>query len=198
MVRPKKLPTVLTEDEQERLLRQPNPRYPTGERNRTLLNLMLNTGLRLAEVTALTWREVDLTTGKLMVRQGKGAKGDRTLWVAEADTNRLRRWRERQAKECGQCEHIFSTLEGKPLGHRYVQRMVARYAAKAGIEKNVSPHMLRHSFATDLYRETNKIRLVQKVLGRSDLSTTMIYTHIHDPEVEEALKSFRQPTAVAV
>lgn len=74
MVSPKKLPVVLTEDEQERLLQQPNPRYPTGERNQTMLNLMLNTGLRLAEVTALKWRDLDLTTGKLMVRQGKGAK----------------------------------------------------------------------------------------------------------------------------
>ena len=75
MVTPKKLPVVLTEDEQERLLEQPNPRYPTGERNGTMLNLMLNTGLRLAEVTALKWRDLNLTTGKLMVRQGKGAKG---------------------------------------------------------------------------------------------------------------------------
>ncbi|MCK4600395.1 tyrosine-type recombinase/integrase [Candidatus Bipolaricaulota bacterium] len=64
------------------------------------------------------------------------------------------------------------------------------------IDKDVSPHTLRHSFATDLYRETSKIRLVQKVLGHSDLSTTMIYTHIHDPEVEEALKSFRLPASV--
>ena len=78
------------------------------------------------------------------------------------------------------------------------QRMVVRYAKKADINKNVSPHTLRHSFATDLYRETSKIRLVQKVLGHSDLSTTMVYTHIHDPEVEDALKSFRQAAAVAV
>ena len=195
MATPKKLPTVLTEDEQARLLKQPNRRYPTGERNQTMLHLMLNTGLRLAEVTALKWSDVDLTTGKLMVREGKGAK-DRTLWIAEVDIDRLRSWRERQAKEVGACDHAFTTLEGKPLDHRYVQRMVKRYAAKAGIAKNVSPHTLRHSFATDLYRETSKIRLVQKVLGHSDLSTTMIYTHIHDPEVEEALKSFRQPAAV--
>ena len=196
MARPKKLPTVLTEDEQARLLEQPNPRYPTGERNGTMLRLMLNTGLRLAEVTALKWRDIDLTTGKLMVRQGKGAK-DRTLWVGESDIDRLRSWRERQAALCGQCEYVFTTLQGKPLGHRYVQRMVKRYAAKAGINKNVSPHTLRHSFATDLYRETGKIRLVQKVLGHADLSTTMIYTHIFDEEVETALKSFRQPATVA-
>jgi len=197
MTRAKKLPTVLTEDEQARLLSQPTPRYPTGERNRTMLRLMLNTGLRLAEVTALKWRDLDLTTGKLMVRQGKGRK-DRTLWVAEADIDSLRHLRERQAKECGKCDCVFTTLEGKPLGHRYVQRMIARYARKAGIEKRITPHTLRHSFATDLYRETSKIRLVQKVLGHSDLSTTMIYTHIHDPEVEDALKSFRQAKAVAV
>jgi len=198
MATPKKLPTVLIKDEQARLLEQPNPRYPTGERNRTMLHLMLNIGLRLAEVTALKWRDIDLTTGKLMVRQGKGAK-DRTLWVAEADIDRLRSWRECQAAECGgTAKHVFTTLEGKPLDHRYVQRMVKRYAAKAAIAKNVSPHTLRHSFATDLYRETSKIRLVQKVLGHSDLSTTMIYTHVHDPEVEEALKSFRQATAVAM
>ena len=196
MARPKKLPTVLTEDEQARLLAQPNPRYPTGERNGTMLRLMLNTGLRLAEVTALRWRDIDLTTGKLMVRQGKGAK-DRTLWVGEGDIERLRGWRERQAALCGQCEYVFTTLQGKPLGHRYVQRMVKRYAAKAGINKNVSPHTLRHTFATDLYRETGKIRLVQKVLGHADLSTTMIYTHIFDEEVETALKSFRQPATVA-
>jgi integrase/recombinase XerD len=197
MARPKKLPTVLTEDEQELLLEQANPRYPTGERNQTMLRLMLNTGLRLAEVTALKWRDIDLTTGKLMVRQGKESK-DRTLWVAEADIDRLRSWRERQAAACDPCEHAFTTLKGKALGHRYVQRMVKRYAAKAGIDKNISPHTLRHSFATDLYRETSKIRLVQKVLGHSDLSTTMIYTHIFDEEVENALKSFRQAAAVAV
>jgi len=76
--------------------------------------------------------------------------------------------------------------------------MAKRYAAKAGIEKNVHPHTLRHSFATDLYRETSKIRLVQKALGHSDLSTTMIYTHIFDGELEDALKSFRQAAAVTV
>jgi len=116
--------------------------------------------------------------------------------VAEGNIDRLRSWRERQATQCGRCEHAFTTLQGQPLGHRYVQRMVKRYAAKARIDKNISPHTLRHSFATDLYRETSKIRLVQEVLGHSDLSTTMIYTHIFDEEAESALKSFRQATAI--
>jgi len=76
--------------------------------------------------------------------------------------------------------------------------MVKRLAAKVGIQKSVHPHTLRHSFATDLYRETSKIRLVQKALGHSDLSTTMIYTHIFDEEVESALKSVHAPLTVAL
>jgi len=69
--------------------------------------------------------------------------------------------------------------------------MVKRYAAKAGIEKDVHPHTLRHTFATDLYRETTNIRLTQKALGHANLSTTQIYTHVVDEELEGALKSFR-------
>jgi len=77
------------ETEQEALLAQPNPCYPTGKRNRPHLRLMLDTGPRLSEATALRWRDIDLTTGKLMVRQGKGAK-DRTLWIGDEDLTMLR------------------------------------------------------------------------------------------------------------
>jgi len=156
---------------------------------------MLDTGLRLSEACSLKWNDIDLNTGKLMVRQGKGHK-DRSLWIGEEDLELLRTWRERQAKDVtGNPAHIFTTLAGKEVSPRYVQAMVARLAAKAGIQKNVHPHTLRHSFATDLYRETSKIRLVQKALGHADLSTTMIYTHVFDEELEDALKSFRQPAA---
>jgi len=187
----RKIPEVLTAEEQAALLREPNPRYPTGERNRLMLSVMLNTGLRLSEATGLRWREVDLNSGKLIVRQGKGAK-DRTLWVGERDLGLLRHWRERQAKVVpGAPSHVFTTLDGKPVSNRYVQEMVKRYATKAGIDKDVHPHMLRHTFATDLYRETTNIRLTQKALGHANLSTTQIYTHIIDEELEEALKSFR-------
>ncbi len=190
MTRQKKLPVVLSEDERERLLQQPSKRYPTGERNLAMIHLMLNVGLRLSEATALRWRDLDLLTGKLLVKEGKGAK-DRTLWIGEADIERLGAWRIRQATLC-QAEHVFSTLKGTRISNRYVQAMLGRYVKRAGIEKRVSPHTLRHTFATDLYAETLKIRLVQKALGHSDLSTTMIYTHVFDPEVEDALKSFRK------
>ncbi len=191
----RRLPVVLTETEQTALLAQPNPRYITGERNRILLRVFLNAGLRLAEAVRLRWRDLDLNSGKLVVREGKGAK-DQTLWVSEEDLELLQGWRERQAQKAeARCEHVFTSVSkgtvGRPINRRYVQEMVKRYAKKAGIAKDISPHTLRHTFATDLYRQTKNIRLVQKALGHADLSTTMIYTHIVDEELEGAMKGFR-------
>jgi integrase/recombinase XerD len=130
-----------------------------------------------------------------MVRQGKGAK-DRTLWTGEENLAALAEWRERQAHDTRRSEIVFATKEGGNLDPRYVQRMVKRYAAKAGIEKDVHPHTLRHTFATDLYRQTTNIRITQKALGHANLATTQIYTHIVDEELEGALKSFRQPAPI--
>jgi len=187
----RKIPEVLTGEEQRALIDQFNKRYPSSHRNKTMIQLMLDTGLRLAEACALRWKDANLTSGKLMVREGKGAK-DRTLWIAEGWLERLGEWKERQIEWLGgKPDHIFTTRSGDPVSHRYVQKMVKNYSRKAGIDKNVHPHTLRHTFATDLYRETGKIRIVQKALGHEDLSTTMIYTHIVDDELEDALKSFR-------
>ena len=192
----RKIPEILTAAEQKALLAQPNPRYPTGERNQVMLRLMLDTGLRLSEAIHLQWRHIDLNSGKVMVREGKGKK-DRTLWTGEENLEQLKRWRERQTSVVGQpCEPIFTTLKGGKLDPRYIQRMVKRYAVKAGIQKDIHPHTLRHSFATDIYRDTSNIRLTQKALGHSNLTTTMIYCHIVDEELEDALKLFRKADRV--
>jgi len=114
----RRIPEVLTPTEQKALLAQPNPRYPTGERNRVLLQVMLDTGLRLSEAIHLKWRHVNLMTGQLLVREGKGHK-DRVLWLGEPDLEALRHWRERQAQVVGHApEWVFTTLEGKPLQPR--------------------------------------------------------------------------------
>jgi len=195
---PFRIPEVLTPDEQHALLRTPNGRYPTGQRNHLLLKLMLDTGLRLSETVNLQWKDLDLNTGKLTVRQGKGKK-DRTLWVGEDTLKLLRKWRERQARDVkGSPGHVFTTLDGKSVSPRYVQQMVKRCAARAGIAKDIHPHTLRHSFATDLYRQTKDIRLTQKALGHANLATTQIYTHLVDEDLEAALKSFRKAEAVGV
>lgn len=167
-----RVPTVLNRSKQAALLHQPNPRYPTGERNRPLLRVMRTTGLRLSEALKLRWRDIDLNTGRVHVRQGKGAK-DRILWRGEDDLEQLQHWRQRQAEEIGHApEHLFTTLDGKRLQAPYVQALVMRLAEKVGIEKNVSPHTLRHSFATDLLRETNNLELVRRALGHANLQTT--------------------------
>lgn len=185
--KPRKLPEVLTEEEQKALLKQPNPRYPTGLRNLCLMRVMLDVGLRASEVLHLTTRDVDWMSGKLFVRQGKGKK-DRVVWLNEDGLELLRRWKEKRPM---QGELLFSTLKGGPIRDNYLRAMVKRYSQKAEISKDVHPHMLRHSFASDLYRESKNIRLVQKALGHADLSTTMIYTHVVDEELEEAMKGFR-------
>lgn len=185
--RGRKLPDVLTEAERLVLLKQPNRRAPTGLRNLCMIRLMLNAGLRSSEVLNLKVNDIDWMSGKLAVRQGKGDK-DRVLWLNEGDLELLKSWRERRPEPC---ELLFTTLQSGPVSGRYLRTMVARVAKKAGIEKRVHPHLLRHSFATDLYRKTKNIRLVQKALGHEDLSTTMIYTHIIDDELEDALRNFR-------
>ena len=192
-----RIPEVLTESEQAALLAQPNPRYPTGERNLLLMRIMLDAGLRLSEAINLKWADLDLMTGKLHVKQGKGGK-DRILWLGEPDLEALRHWRERQAQVVGHApEHVFTTLDGKPLQPRYVQAMVARYAKRAGIAKRVTPHTLRHTFATDLLRECGNVELVRRALGHANLATTQVYVHLVDSDLEQALKSFRVPAAVA-
>ena len=195
--RPFRIPEVLTSEEQTALLKQPNRRYPTGQRNHLLLKLMLDTGLRLSEAVNLRWKDIDLNTGKMIVRQGKGRK-DLTLWIGYEVLKHLRKWRQRQDKAVkAKTGYVFTILAGDRVLPRYVQQMVKRYATKAEITKDIHPHTLRHSFATDLYRDTGKIRVVQKALGHANLSTTQIYTHIVDEELEDALKSFRQPEMLA-
>ncbi len=187
-----KLPEVLTGEERILLLRQPNRRAPTGLRNRCLMQVMLDAGLRASEVLKLKVKDLDWMSGKLKVKQGKGKK-DRILWLNQQALDLLKKWREKRPHQADGCptELLFTTLDGKPLSDRYLRAMVERYAKKADLSKDVHPHTLRHTFATDLYRETKNIRLVQKALGHSGLSSTMIYTHIVDEELEEALRGFR-------
>lgn len=189
MARPDKLPRVLTEAETEALLAQPNQRYFGPCRDYLYMRLMLKAGLRASEATALQKQHVDLMSGKLMVREGKGAK-DRTLWVGEDLLEELQEWTDRRTEEAESSEFLLPTRKGTEVATSHLRRSVKRYARKAGIEEvdRVSPHTLRHTFATRLYRETGNIRMVQKALGHSDLSTTMIYTHVVDEELEGAMK----------
>lgn len=186
--KPRRLPEVLTAQEQKDLLKQPNAKAPTGLRNLCMMRVMLDAGLRAAETLHLKTKDIDWMSGRLMVREGKG-KRDRTLWINEDLLELLREWR---TKRPAGTQLLFCTLKSTEINSRYLRAMVKRLANKAGIDKDVHPHTLRHTFATDLYRETKNLRLVQKALGHSDISTTQIYTHIVDEELESALKCFRK------
>lgn len=186
----KKIPDILTLDEQEKLLNQFNLRYITSQRNKTMIQLLLNTGLRLSEMTNLKWNDIDLMTGQVKVVEGKGLK-DRILWLDEETLTMLGKWKQRQFKEWGRSDLVFTTRTLRPLDGKAVRSMIKTYSDKAGINKHITTHSLRHTFASDLLRDTKNIRIVQKALGHADISSTQIYTHIVDDELEEALKGFR-------
>jgi len=185
---PTKIPEVLTPEDQAALLGQPNRRCPSGERNHALLRLALDGGLRSAELVALRWSSIDLETGRVKIVQGKGRK-DRNIWIGALTIAALEAWRTRQRADT---PWVFSTMTGWQLDPRYLRQMVKRYAIRAGLGSWVHPHTLRHTFATDLYRQTKDLRLVQRALGHSSISTTQVYTHIVDSELEEAMKGLRE------
>ena len=187
----RKIPDVLSKEEQKKLLDVFNTRYISSHRNKVMIKLMLNSGLRLSELIHLSWKEVNLQTGRLKVVSGKGDK-DRILWINESTLDTLREWRNRQNDKLGDIKLVFTTKSGKKIRPGDIRKMVYTYAKKAGIkDKQVSPHTFRHTFATDLLRETKVLRLVQKALGHSNISTTQIYTHIVDEELEKALREFK-------
>lgn len=188
MARPDRLPKVLTEEEAQSFLETFNDRYPCPARNRALVHLALGTGLRASELLHLEHAHLSLEDRRLVVREGKGAK-DRTLWFRPEVRESLEGWFHHE--EAHPLEGlVFTTLDGGPLSSRYLRAMVGRHARKAGVSEaeRVSPHVLRHTFATRLYAETSNLRLVQKSLGHSSIQTTEVYTHIYDHELRAALR----------
>lgn len=182
----RKIPDILTLDEQKQLLDQFNLRYITSHRNRMVIKLLLHTGLRLSEMINLKWKSVNLMTGQIKVVEGKGLK-DRILYINEITIEELQVWKERAFDIWGKSDYLFTSRKLTQLHPRAVREMIVTYTAKAGIDKNITPHNLRHSFASDLLRNSKNIRIVQKSLGHANISTTQIYTHIIDDELESAM-----------
>ena len=182
----KKPPITLEPEEAQNLLKQPSKRYPTGLRNKAILSLMLNCGLRVSEVVNLRPGNINLTKGKLRVESGKGSR-DRDLAIPEYLADLFDSWRKKRP----QSDFFFSTLKGKKLSIKYLQQMVKRYALKAGINKRVSPHTLRHTYATQYYKQTKDIETLRRILGHSDISTTTIYVTLANIDVENGMKAFK-------
>lgn len=186
----RKLPKVLTEPEQQAMCETFNLRYRTPHRDRTMIELALATGLRAGEIVALRDEHVqcDATGGRLTVREGKGAK-DRVVYFGPETRDQLREWMDRKPES----EFTFPTKSGRAVATSHLRRVVKRAAREADVAEaeRTSPHTLRHTFATDLYRETGKLRVVQEALGHESVQTTQLYAHLANGEVEESMRALR-------
>jgi len=193
----KTLPKIISREDVEKLLAVPNTSCPTGLRNRTALELMYRAGLRVSEVAGLKPRDVRWETGEVLVDHGKGDK-DRVVPLDAEAINWLRLWR-KDAKHPKGAPTFFCTLKGGPLSTEYLRQVVKRCARKAGLDPaQVSPHKLRHSYATELLDEGFTIREVQELLGHSSITTTQIYTHVRPNGLAEKIRQRRQATVDAV
>jgi integrase/recombinase XerD len=173
------LPKTLTEAEVEALLAAPPTDDPRGERDRTMLEVLYATGLRVTELVTLTPESVSLVQGVVRV-VGKGDK-ERLVPLGEEAVGWLERYLTGARREIlgGRvCGYLFPTSRSCCMTRQAFWLLIKRYALGAGIGKALSPHTLRHAFATHLLNHGADLRVVQMLLGHSDLSTTQIYTHV--------------------
>ena len=163
----------------ERLLAAPEEKRPEGERDRAMLELLYATGLRVSELCSLTAEDVNLRDGYLVTR-GKGGK-ERVVPLGDYAVGWVQRWvaSGREAMLKGKTARaLFLGPRRTALTRQGVWKIIRRHALAAGIAKPLSPHKLRHSFATHLLERGADLRAVQAMLGHADISTTQIYTHV--------------------
>jgi site-specific recombinase XerD len=175
----KKLPVFLTEAEIVHLLDMPDLAKPEGLRDRALLELLYASGLRVSEIWQLNLGNIDLQNRETRVI-GKGAKERMTLMglPAAAALQNYLGWARLELLNNRINQALFLNKQGHRLSMRGIQKMLKHYAKAAGIQKDVHPHVLRHTFATHLLNGGADLRVVQELLGHADLSSTQIYTHV--------------------
>jgi len=172
------LPKSITEASVEKLLAVPAD-TTLGRRDRAMLETMYASGLRVSELVTLSLNELDLTTGLVRVT-GKGGR-ERIVPLGDEAAGRIRDYLDRARPELlGEQMNsaVFITRRGKPMTRQAFWQLIKRYAALAGVDAGLSPHSLRHAFATHLLNHGADLRSVQMLLGHADLSTTQIYTHV--------------------
>jgi site-specific recombinase XerD len=179
---------IPSHEDLERLLRAPKSDNIKGLRDRAILELLFSTGLRVSEATSLDRDSVDIDRDEFSVR-GKGGK-IRIVFVSKNARDALNKYLEKRS-DIEDALFVGSQAKNpKRLTGRQVERLVARYAVEAGIPGKVTPHTLRHLFATDLLLNGADIRSVQSLLGHSSITTTQIYTHMTDRQLRDIHKNF--------
>jgi site-specific recombinase XerD len=189
--------TFLTPEEVERLFAEIDIATLAGLRDRAILELLFSSGLRVSELVGLDRDHINLKRREFMVR-GKGQK-DRPIFISPSAAEWIQKYLEARTDNT---KPLFIRFAGNKqvdlsgnyhrLTARSIQRMVSRYALLAGITKHVSPHTLRHSFATDLLMNGADLRSVQALLGHSNIATTQIYTHVTDPHLKAVHQKFHR------
>ena len=195
--RGQRMPKVLNRDEVTRLLAQPKSSEPTGLRDRALLELMYACGLRASEAIGLDMRDLDLDAGVLRAR-GKGSK-ERVVPVGRAALEAVRVYIERGRPGLlrGRLEaKLFVNFRGEPLTRQGLYKIVRRHASTAGLTDRMSPHTLRHTFASHLLAGGCDLRSVQEMLGHADVATTQVYTQDASQRLK-AVYSKAHPRATA-
>lgn len=179
---------LISIDELTRLLKAPDLTTSIGLRDKALLELFFSTGLRLSELCSLN-RDLDLGRDEFSIR-GKGEKV-RVVFLSDDAKNAIRVYL-KERKDMEEALFVNNALRnsGGRLTPRSIERIVCHYAIKAGISKKVTPHVLRHSFATDLLSNGADIRSVQMMLGHANIATTQVYTHITDKQLRDVHKKF--------
>jgi integrase/recombinase XerD len=173
------LPSVLTEEEVEALIDAPDINTPQGLRDRVMLEVLYASGLRVSELVSLTMTQINQQHGVIRVL-GKGNK-ERLIPIGEEALYWLTRYLKEPRNELLKGIHsevLFPSRNGKPMTRQGFWHIIKRYTRRASIEKSISPHTLRHAFATHLLNHGADLRVVQLLLGHSNVSTTQIYTHI--------------------
>ena len=192
--------TFLYVDEIEQILAEIPLDTENGLRDKAIFEMLFSTGLRVAELIGLDRSDVNLSKGEFMVR-GKGQK-DRLVFMSRSATDAVRDY---LAARKDSLPALFlnnsrnapmkgTTGDYRRMTARSVERVVTKYVKAAGITKHVTPHTLRHSFATDLLSNGADLRSVQAMLGHSNISTTQIYTHVTDPHLREVHEKFHSDT----
>ena len=174
-----KLPNVLSIDEVNLLLQKPDRNTHIGLRDAAFLELLYATGLRVTEIVSLSLNDINLNAGYL-IAFGKGSK-ERLIPIGEVSLNLIRTYLEKSRPALlkkKQSHYLFPNRSGKPMTRQGFWKLLKKYSTAAGIKKNISPHTLRHSFASHLLERGADLRSVQIMLGHVDISTTQIYTHV--------------------
>lgn len=191
--------TFLHYDEVERLLSQISLADETGLRDRAIIELLFSSGLRVSELVNLNRDHINTKRREFMVR-GKGQK-DRPVFIGEAAAARVNKYLESRSDSLPPLFISYSrnavesnSGDYRRLTSRSIQRLLSKYARLAGITKHVSPHTLRHSYATDLLMNGADLRSVQTMLGHSNISTTQVYTHVTDEHLREVYEKFHSDT----